>query len=82
MNTRVTFLLALGGLLAATAAFAQGATGTVSRPDWSRGTAPTSDFNTQGSPMTRNQMVRQRAAGASRQAPPAQTRRAVRRAHR
>ena len=83
MTKRLLPLLVLGGLLGAllgaTAAFAQGASGTISRPGYSRGQAPNSDFNAQGTPMTRNQMVRQRAAAArgARQAAPA--RRALRR---
>ena len=83
MTKRLLPLLMLGGLLAAPflapEASAQGATGAISRPGYSRGQAPTSDFTAQGTPMTRNQMVRQRAAAArgARQAAPA--RRAVRR---
>ena len=81
MNTRLAMLLVLGGVLAATSAFAQGATGAMSRPGWSRGNAPTSDFNTQGRPMTRNEIVRQRAAAAGGAAAP-QPHRAARQAHR
>ncbi|WP_043833587.1 hypothetical protein [Muricoccus aerilatus] len=81
MNTRLAMLLALGGLVAGTSAFAQGATGAISRPGWSRGAAPTSDFNAQGRPLTRNELVRQRAAAAQGVAVP-QPRRASRHAHR
>jgi hypothetical protein len=81
MTKRLAFtLLALGGLLAAAPAFAQGATGAISRPGWSAGQAPSSDFNRQGVPMTRNEQVRQRAAAARGQAGQAsQPRRTTRR---
>jgi hypothetical protein len=81
MTKRLAFtLLALGGLLAAAPALAQGATGAVSRPGWSAGQAPSSDFNRQGVPMTRNEQVRQRAAAARGQAVQAsQPRRTTRR---
>jgi hypothetical protein len=81
MTKRLAFtLLALGGLLAAAPAFAQGATGAISRPGWSAGQAPSSDFNRQGVPMTRNEQLRQRAAAARGQAGQAsQPRRATRR---
>jgi hypothetical protein len=73
-------LLTLGGLLAAAPSFAQGATGAISRPGWSAGQAPSSDFHRQGVPMTRNEQVRQRAAAARGQAVQAsQPRRAARR---
>jgi hypothetical protein len=69
MTKHLTFtLLTLGGLLAAAPAFGQGATGAISRPGWSAGQAPSSDFNRQGVPMTRNEQVRQRAAAARGQA--------------
>jgi hypothetical protein len=65
MTKRLAFtLLALSGLLAAAPALAQGATGAVSRPGWSAGQAPSSDFNRQGVPMTRSEQVRQGAAAA------------------
>lgn len=64
MNKCAALILALGTLLPGHAAFAQGATGAISRPGWSQGAAPTSDFNAQGKPMTRNELVRQRAAAA------------------
>ncbi|MFH5926176.1 hypothetical protein [Roseomonas xinghualingensis] len=64
-------LFALGGLAATGPALAQGATGAVSRPGWSAGQAPSSDFNRQGTPMTRNEQVRRRAAAARAQAAPA-----------
>jgi len=44
MNTRAMLFLALGGLVATTSAFAQGSTGAISRPGWSRGAAPSSNF--------------------------------------
>jgi len=62
---------AFGGLALASPAFAQGATGAVSRPGWSAGQAPSSDFNRQGAPMTRNEQIRQRAAAARAKAAPA-----------
>ena len=83
MNTRALLFLALGGLVATTSAFAQGSTGAISRPGWSRGAAPSSDFIAQGAPMTRNEMVRQRAARAQGQAATApHQRRPARRARR
>ncbi|MBP0493075.1 hypothetical protein [Roseomonas indoligenes] len=72
-------ILALGGMAAAGSAMAQGATGSISRPGWSRGQAPSSDFNAQGTPLSRNEAVRQRAAAARGQAAPAQPRRRTRR---
>ncbi|MBI0537332.1 hypothetical protein D9599_17340 [Roseomonas sp. KE2513] len=81
MNTRVAMLIVLAGVSAGTSALAQGATGAISRPGWSRGGAPTSDFNTQGRPLTRNELVRQRAAAAQGVAAP-QPRRSSRQAHR
>jgi hypothetical protein len=71
--TKRLALLALGGLLMVGPAFAQGSTGSISRPGWSRGSAPTSDFNSQGTPMTRSQALRQRAAAARGQAGPVGT---------
>ncbi|HEY8610623.1 MAG TPA: hypothetical protein VIL69_04945 [Roseomonas sp.] len=74
-------LLTLGGLLAALPALAQGtgqiggATGAISRPGWSAGQAPSSDFNRQGAPVSRNEMVRRRAAAAARAQVSAQPRR-------
>lgn len=64
MSKRAALILVLGTLLPGHAALAQGATGAISRPGWSQGAAPTSDFNAQGRPMTRNELVRQRAAAA------------------
>ena len=71
MSKRAMLFLALGGLLATSSAFAQGATGAISRPGWSRGSAPSSDFNAQGSAMTRTEVLRQRAAAAQNQRRPA-----------
>jgi hypothetical protein len=80
MTKRLAFtLLALGGLLAAAPALAQGATGAVSRPGWSAGQAPSSDFNRQGVPMTRNEQVRQRAAARGQAVQASQPRRTTRR---
>ncbi|MCR0982275.1 hypothetical protein [Roseomonas populi] len=80
-NRTALAILALAGLTAAGPALAQGATGSISRPGWSRGQAPNSDFNAQGAPMSRNEMVRQRAAAARGEAAPApsQPRRRARR---
>ena len=77
MTKRLLPLLALG-LLAASPALAQsafptsrapvgGATGAYSARGWSSGQAPTSDFDRQGAPMTRNQRIRAEAAAAARQ---------------
>ncbi|TPG55657.1 hypothetical protein EAH89_13880 [Roseomonas nepalensis] len=63
MPLRAALILSLGALWAGPA-LAQGATGSVSRPGWSRGAAPSSDFNAQGQPMTRSEALRQRAAAA------------------
>lgn len=49
MNKCAALILALGTLLPGHAAFAQGATGVISRPGWSQGAAPTSDFNARAS---------------------------------
>lgn len=81
MKTRLAMLLALAGVFAGTSAFAQGATGAISRPGWSRGAVPASDFNAQGRPLARNDLVRQRAAAAQGVAAP-QPRRSSRPAHR
>ncbi|WP_338662322.1 hypothetical protein VQH23_19165 [Pararoseomonas sp. SCSIO 73927] len=81
MKKRIALaILALGGVAVAGTAMAQGATGSISRPGWSRGQAPSSDFNAQGAPLSRNEAVRQRAAAARGQAvAPAQPRRRARR---
>ncbi|WP_458097289.1 hypothetical protein [Roseomonas sp. WA12] len=61
-----------------------GSTGSISRPGWSRGQAPSSNFDRQGAPLTRNQIIRQRAAAARGQTAeaPAQPRRPASRATR
>ena len=47
------------------AVLAQGSTGAISRPGWSAGQAPSSDFNAQGTPKTRSQALRERSAAAT-----------------
>ena len=81
MKMRIVLaILAVGGVVATGSAMAQGATGSISRPGWSRGQAPSSDFNAQGTPMSRSEAIRRRAAAARGQAtPPAQPRRGSRR---
>jgi len=81
-------LAALGGLLAAGPVLAQnaissapvgGTSGSYSSRGYSRGQAPNSDFNSQGSAMTRSEMIRQRSAAATgRPAPVTPPRRAAR----